>query len=82
MPKKLKNNIIELNLSKKDLDVLSEYLDSDNFRDFGFGHMELDDGASLIISCNELAKNRQDFAKFLQKQGLGQVEINKIMENR
>lgn len=66
---------IELDLNKNDLDKLSNCLESDNLRDYGYGHIELSDGKLLIIECKELIKNREEYENSLRKLGLKAEEI-------
>lgn len=66
---------IEIELSKKDLDELIEYLDSNNFRNYGFGHFLLENGKLLLITCKQLVKNREKYEKLLIKSKLKPEEI-------
>jgi len=62
--------VITLRLSKKDIDSLADYLESEEFRNYGYGHINLEEGGILIIECNDLIKNREGYEKHLEKFGL------------
>ncbi len=71
---------IELNLSKEDLDKLSEFLNSDSFRNYGFGHITFVNGDMIFITCEELIKNREEYEKHLIESGLKSEEVIKHMQ--
>jgi len=75
--KKKNLEIMEINLTKEEIDKLEETLDL--LGNYGFAHIKLND-KSLIFQCDKLVTNYEEFESFLVKSGLNPEEIRNHMK--
>ena len=69
-----KEEIIEIEFRKKDIDKFEDTLK--NLRNYGFSTIKIDNKI-IILSCEELIKNYEDFEHSLLKSGLSPEEVSK-----
>ena len=69
-----KEEIIEIEFRKKDIDKFEDTLK--NLVNYGFSTIKIDNKI-IILSCEELIKNYEDFEHSLLKSGLSPEEVSK-----